>query len=182
MAQNRHITIICVTVASLNGKTTNGDDPTIYTWTSKEDQEQFFRLIEHAELILMGRKTYEHARHLMKHTKGRLRIVLTSHPENFASDAIPNQLEFSSENPKVLVKKLADRGFSQALLVGGSHTNTAFLTKNLIDELWLTIEPVIFPTGTPLFTEGVHTQKLKLLSIEKLNSQGTLLAKYKSIH
>lgn len=164
-------------VSSLNGKITSGTDPHIYTWTSKEDQEHFFSLIEQATCIIMGRNTYEHAKEMMKHKEGRLRIVLTSNPEQYEEETIPGQLEFTNDTPSQFLTKLEERGFIEALLVGGSSTNTAFLDEDCIDELWLTIEPLIFPEGTPLFAKA-PIKRLKLFSFEKLNEQGTLLLKY----
>lgn len=170
--------VTCVMVSSLNGKTTNGNDPTIHSWTSVEDQQYFSRLIEQAQVIIMGRNTYEQAKTFMQHRQGRLRIILTSHPAKYADQAIPDQLEFSSDSPSLLLTKLAQRGFTQALLVGGATTNTAFLKEHLIDELLLTLEPVLFESGTSLFAEEAMETKLKLLSMKKLNEKGTLLLKY----
>lgn len=165
-------------VSSLNGKTTNGNDPMIHSWTSVEDQKQFSLLIEKAQVIIMGRNTYEHAKEFMQHRPGRLRVVLTSNPAKYSHQAIPNQLEFSSDFPSVLLNKLSQRGFTQALLVGGATTNTAFLKEHLINEVLLTIEPVLFVMGTSLFAEEATETKLKLLSVEKLNGKGTLLLRY----
>jgi dihydrofolate reductase len=126
----------------------------------------------------MGRKTYEQAKDMMKHREGRLRVILTSRPEDYNKQTIPGQLEFSSESPRQIVQRLSERGYTQALLLGGSSTNSAFLKENLIDELWLTIEPIIFGGGTPLFAESDAKKNWELLSVATLNSQGTLLLKY----
>ncbi len=178
MAQKRYIKIILAAVASLNGKITNGMDSDTYKWSSKEDRAYFFSLVEQNNLIIMGRKTYEVSKHLMQHKKGKLRIILTSHPERYQYQTIPDQLEFVSESPQKLVKKLSKCGFTQALLVGGARTNAAFLRKSLVDELWLTIEPLIFKTGIPVFAENLNIKTVTLLSVEKLNFKGTLLLRY----
>lgn len=170
--------IICVMVSSLNGFTTYGNDPNIYTWTSQEDKDHFFSLIEQATCIIMGKKTYERAKGMMKHKEGRLRVVLTSSPEQYYQETIPGQLEFTRDAPSQLVKKIEERGFTEALLVGGSTTNAAFLKENLIDQLVFTIEPVIFGTGNPLFAKSSVKKNLTFLSSEKLNNRGTLLVTY----
>ena len=48
-----------------------------------------------------------------------------------------------------------------------------------MDELYLTIEPLLFGHGVPLFASETE-QHLELLSLKKLN-QHTLLAHYKLI-
>src|SRR5229473_1845068 len=130
--------IILAMVMSLDGKTTKWHDPHIHTWTSSEDQKYFSELIEKHNFIIMGRKTYEAAKSMIKHKPGKLRIVLTQNPQQYTN--IPNQLEFTDKQPEVLIKKLEQQGYKNALLVGGEHTNTLYLQKNLVNELWLTVE------------------------------------------
>ena len=50
--------VVMVAVVSANGKLTRGNDPDIYKWTSKEDQNFFFSLISKSKLIVMGSGTY----------------------------------------------------------------------------------------------------------------------------
>jgi dihydrofolate reductase len=52
------------------------------------------------------------------------------------------------------------------------------LKEQLIDELWLTIEPRIFGTGGSFVIEENLDIKLKLISYEKVNDEGTLITKY----
>lgn len=165
-------------VSSVNGLTTHQEDPHIYHWTSQEDQEQFFALIEKSSCIVMGRNTYEHAKDMMKHRPGRLRVILTKNPSHYRSSTISDQLEFTSDQPKILLNRLQERGFQEVLLVGGGSANASFLQEHCIDEVWVTIEPLLFPTGTPLFAEGVAKTKLELLSLGRLNDKGTILLKY----
>ena len=64
------------------------------------------------------------------------------------------------------------------LLVGGANVATSFLKEQLVDELWLTIEPKIFGTGGNFVIEEELDINLRLLSCEKVNDQGTLITKY----
>ncbi len=77
-------------VISLNGKITKGDNPDIHAWSSVEDWEHFVQLREKHEVIIIDRNTYETVHPVPEH--GRLRIVLTSRPEQFAEDHTPGQL------------------------------------------------------------------------------------------
>lgn len=170
--------ITCIMVSSIDGKTTQWFNPHLHVWTSKEDQAYFAQLIEQAQLIIMGRKTYEVAKPFMKHHPGRLRIVLTNNPQQFSNEAIPNQLEFTSESAKELIKRLEQQGQTNALFVGGGTINTPFFQAGLVNELWLTLEPKLFGKGNSIVAESELNVNLELLSIEKLNSQGALLLKY----
>ena len=164
---------------SLDGKTTNGNNPRVHEWTSKEDQEYFSQTMDNAQAILMGSKTYDAAKGIMKHKAGRMRYVFTRRPEDYKNDIIPGQLLFTSDSPEKIIKELEQQGKTNVCLVGGASLNTAFLEKGLIDELWLTIEPIVLGSGNPLFAENTVQKQLELLTIEKLNEKGTILFKYK---
>lgn len=171
--------VICAIVASVDGKTTKNNNPDVYHWSSKEDTEYFFSLRDKNNLLIMGRKTYDHAKHLMEHKKGMLRVVLTKTPEKFLKQSKPNILEFTNDSLKNLLKKLSNRGYKQALLLGGATTNTSFAKDHLIDEVWITFEPYLFGKGNSIFDNEFTDLSLRLISSKKLNTQGTLLLKYK---
>jgi len=65
--------------------------------------------------------------------------------------------------------------------VGGGQIAALFLKAQLIDELWLTIEPRIFGIGASFVNDEKLNIELKLLSCEQANEQGTLILKYKVI-
>jgi dihydrofolate reductase len=67
------------------------------------------------------------------------------------------------------------------LVVGGAHIATSFLKEQLIDELWLTIEPKIFGVGGNFVIEEKLDIKLQLISCERVNLQGTLITIYSVI-
>ncbi|MDO8504149.1 MAG: dihydrofolate reductase family protein [bacterium] len=171
--------VVMVMAASLNGKITRGRDSNIYSWTSKEDSELFFQLVEKHNLIVMGRKTYEAIRENIELKPGKLRIVLTKNPQKFASNTVPGSLEFSNETPRELLDRLERKGYTEMLLAGGGEVNALFLKSSLVDELHLTIEPVIFGTGKALISDEKLEVSLKLISVKKLNKKGTLHLRYK---
>ena len=168
-----------VMLSSVDGKIIKGKNSNIYTWTSSEDQKYFFSLIKKHNLIVMGRETYETSRPVIKLEKGKLRIVLTRSPKKYSNQTIKGQLEFTDESPEKLLKRLSTLGYKNILLVGGGIINGLFLKQNLVDELFLTIEPMIFGIGKNIVEGQLLNTKLQLISIKKLNKTGTLLLKYK---
>ncbi len=171
--------IIAIAVVSLNGKITRGFDGDIYEWSSPEDKKFFADTMEKNNLIVMGSGTFTAVRNIIMDSlkPDKLRVVLTKNPADYESDVVPNSLEFSSETPKELVHRLGKK-HKQMLLVGGAAVYSSFLKEDLIDEVYLTIEPVIFGAGKPLFADGEFDSNLKLVSSKKLNKKGTLLLKY----
>lgn len=173
--------VILIMVSSLNGKITRGDDSDVTHWTSKEDATLFASMKARYNLIVMGSRTYEASQNRIKLKHSVLRIVLTNNPKRYASHTVTGQLEFTDEHPQDLVKRLEAQRFKELLLVGGGETNTAFFKERLVDEIHLTLEPVLFGNGKPLISEGQFETKLRLTRSEKLNQKGTLHLVYNVI-
>ena len=152
--------IILVMVISADGKITKGDQGPNH-WASPEDQDFFHNLKKKIGVIIVGRKTYEAAG--KPHGDGIERIVM-SH---------------CGPTPGEVVADLEKKGYSEALLVGGSDVNAEFFRRKLVSEIYLTIEPKIFGVGLPL-AQGIPLEvELELINMKQLNPQGTLLLHYR---
>jgi len=171
---------VLVFVSTLDGKVTKWGDPHIRSWTSKADQDYFTEIWRDARLIIMGSNTYiaEPFRPSLNH----LLVVMTSHPEKYRSQVTPNKLEFTSKTPAQLTEFYKNEGHEIMVVVGGAHIATSFLKDQLLDEIWLTIEPKIFGIGGNLVIEEKLDINLHLINIEKINKQGTLIVKYEVLN
>jgi dihydrofolate reductase len=165
-------------VSSLDGITNRGGNEDHHSWTSEEDRHIFNKERDKAKLIIMGSNTYKGAKPFMEHVDGRLRVVMTRTPDDYREERIPGQLIFTDENPSDLIKRLEEeKDIDEGILVGGANIINEFLKADLVNEIWITIEPW-------LKGEGHHTAiskidiPLKLLSFERLNEKGTLHLKY----
>lgn len=170
---------ILIFVSTLDGKITKWGDPIVRSWSSKSDQDYFDTIWSNSRVIIMGSGTYNHEP--VKPTGKHLYIVMTRKPAKYKRKEIPGKLEFSSESPVQLVSRFKKEGEEKILIVGGPFIATSFLKDQLIDELWLTIEPKIFGTGGNFVIEDKLDIELRLLSCTKANDQGTLITKYKII-
>jgi len=171
---------ILIFVSSLDGKITRWGDPMIRSWSSKSDQDHFDAIWKDTHVIIMGSGTYkpDPVKPVPKH----LFVVLTRHPENFKGSEVPGQLEFTNEAPVLLIERFKKSDEDKVLIVGGPQIAALFLKAQLIDELWLTIEPKIFGNGASLVNDEKLDIELKLISCEQVNEQGTLITKYKVRH
>jgi dihydrofolate reductase len=168
---------VLIFVSTLDGKITRWGNPTIRSWSSAADQAYFDAIWSNFRVIIMGRRTYSPVP--VKPDSKHLYIVLTRQRENFVNSEIPGQLEFTSDSPSVLMERIKKTGEENILIVGGAQIATSFLKAQLIDEVWLTIEPRIFGTGGSFVNEEQLDIRLNLLGITRANEEGTLLTKYK---
>jgi dihydrofolate reductase len=163
-------------VISLNGKITRADDPDIHAWSSTEDWEHFVGLRDKSDVVIIDRKTYETVR--PQPEPGKLRIVFTSTPERFKDDQVAGVLEFVNILPTELVVRLRHDGYQSVLLAGGGRLCSDFLQAGLVDDLYLSFEPVLFGEGATMLSPGPLDVSLQLESVARLNARGTLLAHY----
>jgi len=168
--------IVLVFVSTLDGKVTKWGDPHVKTWSSQNDQDYFNKIWADATLIIMGSNTFnaEPFRPSLKH----LLVVMTGHPAKYKSQEVLGRLEFTNESPAQLAQRFEKEGYEQILLVGGAHIATSFFKIQLIDEIWLTIEPRIFGMGGNFVIEEKLDINLRLIHCERVNERGTLITKY----
>lgn len=139
-------------------------------WSSKEDKKLFIELTKRAGVIIMGRNTYDT---IGKALPGRLNIVYTSRPLN------EPDIQTTTEPPTELLKRLEKEGYTEVAVCGGQAIYDLFLGEGLVDELSLTIEPVLFGTGLSL-SYTAREVSLNLIEYKKLNDD-TLNLHYKVI-
>jgi len=162
-----------IMVQSMNGKIRITDDSQ-RSWSSTEDKEHFNNITRDIGIVLMGRKTFEE---IGSPLKKRINIVLTGNPEKYKELELKydKYLYFTDNTPEILLDKLEKKGYTEVALIGGSTINSLFLEKNLIDEIFLTIEPVIIEGDLSIFKYVNDKYNFKLNDFKKLNEDTILL-------
>jgi len=97
---------------------------------------------------------------------GKRVIVATSHP----SAIVANYGEETwSGDPRALLEGLFQEGCRRVYVDGGSLVR-GFLSAQIVDELTLSIVPVLLGSGRPLFSEGLPTLDLRLAEAKSFSS------------
>lgn len=139
-------------------------------WTSKEDWEFFQKRLNKVDAVVVGRNTYAVARERLQK---RNTFVLSSKPKT-----ITRRGSVTFVNPKKIDLKDLFKEYKTVAVVGGGQVYQTMLDLGLLDELYVTIEPVILGRGPQMFVGGTKNISLKLQSIKKINSRGTILLHY----
>lgn len=173
---SRCVALICA--QSVDGFITCGDTPGS-EFASPEDQVWFAGCLKSAEAVIMGSPTYRVARKSVRaaSTSEQPRYVLTRRPEQFGEDARKDALIFTDAGPVELISKLTQDGRKNIALIGGGETNRRFLEAGCVDQIWVTVEPLLFGRGVGL-CPGVRPQSLRLIE-HRLLATDTLLLKYR---
>lgn len=139
----------------------NGD----VAWLSPDSWKSYQGILRKTRAVIIGRNTYK-AMPRREFLKECHYVVLTHRaPRNRKS---PNVI-FVSEKPAEVIKSLAREGFKTVCIAGGGKLNASFMKENLIDEMYLDMEPILFGTGIRLFFPAEFENKLQLIGVKKLN-------------
>jgi len=143
-------------------------------WTSKEDWEFFQNSLSRIDAVVVGRNTYES---VAERLRKRNTFVLSRRPKTLARRGTVTFV-----NPeKVNLQKLLE-GYKSVAVLGGGAVYQFMLENKLLDELFITIEPLVFGRGKEMFVGGTRTTPVTLLSAKRLNRTGTFLLHYQINH
>ncbi len=150
--------VIIIAVLSANGKIARFGSSRI-DWNSKADLEWFKKKTKEIGIVVCGRKTFETFNGPLK---DRMNIVMTHFPEKSRLE----NLIYTSDPPDQIIRFAEKIGYSSLGVIGGREIFTLFMNQNLVDELYLTYEP-IFIDGIDLF-DASKDFKLNLVNLEML--------------
>lgn len=144
-------------------------------WPTDTDGGQFHRLISECGAVIVGRRTFEQYKGQVFPVEGTMTFVWTTQPENGQHY---DNVQYLRGTPEEVVKLIETKGFSKCVLAGGTLTNNAFASADLIDEISATIYPLLLGNGMGLLTLENFEQRLELLDTSQIGD-GVIRNKYK---
>lgn len=124
----------------------------------------FEKLLGSIDALIIGRKTYEVATTVPEPYPGKRVVVLSKSLGSVRSD-----MELYQGDLGELVRKLHKEGIKHIWVDGGS-TISQFLSSKLVDEMTLSIIPVILGSGIPLFQVITKEIPFRLISSQGYRS------------
>lgn len=146
-------------------------------WTSEEDLQGFFDQSKRTGNIILGKGTFlEASRQGYFPFPEALNIVLshTAIENTWGEDKVI----ITDKSPEEVLELLAQKGFETAFLAGGGKLNASFFEKQLIDEVYFDVEPLLFGKGIPVIAQANFECELKLIETKQLNTD-TIQLHYK---
>jgi len=144
-----------------NGFIAKTDDDT--SWISKDEWKSYSQFCRNAGNLIVGRRTYNI---LTKQPEfldlKNVKVVVVSHQE--IELIAPNH--YLVHSPEEAIDLFKDE--KEVIIGGGGKTNASFLEKNLIDEIYLDVEPIIFSEGISLFHDMKFETGLELIEIKNI--------------
>jgi len=161
-------TITLHVVCSLDGFIARNDNSVawmdstgVYEAGASISEEEVAAFVKTIDCYVLGSRTYEHALELGWPYGDTPVVVVTGRDLPRARPSV----EFYSGDLKTLVDvKLAPR-YRNTWLVGGAMLSQRFLSLGLVDEIRLTIAPVLLGEGLRLFADSGAEQKWHLKNV-----------------
>lgn len=122
----------------------------------------FAEFLSSVDALVMGRNTFEQVLSFPEWPYGSKPVVVLSHSLRSLPAQVPATVTLSAESPATLVARLSAQGLRH-LYIDGGLTIQSFLMANLIEEMTITVIPVLLGSGKPLFgplQSDVHLQFL----------------------
>ncbi len=144
------------------------DDLDFLSIVQREGEDYgYYDFIKTVDTVIVGRRTYDWVinqgvdfPHLDKESYIITRQVKPS----------KGKLTFFNGDLKELVLELKAKKGKNIFCDGGSEIVNQLLSENLIDELILSVIPIIVGDGVKLFKEGIPGQELQLVSAKSYDS------------
>ena len=119
----------------------------------------FARFFASVDTLVMGRRTYDTALGFDAWPYAGKRCIVLTH----AAPPSRHGEEFTEGDPATLATRLGAEG-ARHVYVDGGAVISAFLAARLIDDLTISVIPVLLGDGVPLFARGGPEQRLVLTS------------------
>ncbi len=136
----------------------------------------FSDFLNSIDLLIMGRKTFEQVLSFGSWPyKDKRVLVLTRTGIDIPIELQKTVSTYSGEPKEILAKAYSDG--ATHIYLDGAETIQRFLQAGLVDDMTLTIVPVLLGSGIPLFTSLQHDQTLTLTD-SKIYDFGYVQLKY----
>jgi dihydrofolate reductase len=139
------------------------------SYISDEVISDLKNIIKKTGNVILGRKAYEV---LSKKTdflkKEDPMIFVISKNTTLTSDNL--RVNYVTFGPKRIIEFIEEDDYDKTLILGGSKTASLFIKENLVDEIYINIEPFLLGNGTKFFCEYPLEKRLELISTNKISN------------
>lgn len=163
-----------IAVVSKDGFLTKGKDPNPSSWTSPEDMQFYRAMLQKFNLYLLGATTYTLAKNsLPKHAH---KIVMS---HKFDNDRADQKIDYTHNSFSDIINKYGSE-YSSMLVLGGGSIYHQMIKEKLIDEAYISVEPVDNYNGVKLVENDRFFEDSGFVLTEEkpLNNSGTILKHY----
>ena len=155
-----------------------------YDWCFTDQDYGLNEFYERIDAMFIGRKSYEM---MQKHVPENGTEVIPGMPplkefvfSNTLKDVKQGAVLVSNDS-MAEAHRIKNTPGKDIWLFGGASLNRAMMEAGLVDELWLSVHPILLGSGRKLFTEQNHRTNLTLLE-SKTYETGLVSLRYRILY
>lgn len=137
-----------------------------YDWCFTDQDYGLNEFFTRVDSIFIGRKSYEIAQQHADSNNGESIPGMPVMKEYVFSRTLKSVKEGAvliSEDSMTEARKIKEQSGKDIWLFGGASLKDALFKEGLVDELWLSVHPILLGSGKPLFREKESRTKITLL-------------------
>lgn len=137
-----------------------------YDWCFTDQDYGLSRFFERIDAIFIGRKSYEMAEQQRKNSNDELipgMPVLTEYVFSNTLTSVKEGAVLISGDVIAEAERIKNQPGKDIWLYGGASLYHSLMRKGLVDELWLSVHPILLGGGKKLFAEQYSRINLSLL-------------------
>jgi dihydrofolate reductase len=135
-------------------------------WLFTDQDYGYTRFYANVDTVVMGRKTYDLCLTFAEYPYPRIPNYVWSHTRRGTDE----HATFVSGDIVELLKGLKNKEGKTILLVGGSVLVGEAIEHDLLDELIVSVHPIVLGDGVPLFLRGLPKTQFQFIKSEPFNT------------
>jgi dihydrofolate reductase len=137
-----------------------------YDWCFTDQDYGLNDFFTRVDAIFIGRKSYEVARQHADQNNGEIVPGMPTMTEYVFSKTLKSVKEGAvliADNSIAEARRIKELPGKDIWLFGGASLTDALMKEGLVDELWMSVHPILLGSGKPLFRKQDSRTELRLL-------------------
>jgi dihydrofolate reductase len=155
-----------------------------YDWCFTDQDYGLNEFFSRVDTIFIGRKSYEIALQHANANNGEVVPGMPRMTEYVFSKTLKRVKEGAilvSDDTMAQARKIKELPGKDIWLFGGASLTDALMKEGLVDEVWMSVHPILLGSGKPLFRPQESRTKLKLINCKSYET-GLVSLQYKIEH
>lgn len=149
-----------------------------YDWCFTDQDYGMSDFFKRIDAIFMGRKSYELANSMEGAGENPWKGIITYVFSHTLTSVAKPDTQLISGDLVAETKRIKNLPGKDIWLFGGAQLTTLFIREKLVDELWLSVHPILLGGGKPLFQHLDGRVRLELLE-SKTYETGLVSLRYR---
>lgn len=144
-----------------------------YDWCFTDQDYGLKEFFTRVDAIFIGRKSYEMLQQYADSNNGETvpgMPVMTEYVFSGTLTSVKKGAVLISEDSITVARRIKEQPGKDIWLYGGASLTDALLKEGLVDELWLSVHPILLGSGKPLFRENDSRTTIRLLECKTYES------------